>query len=219
MICNPRLRASLMAQWERICLQCRWVNPWVREIHRRRKWQPTPVFLQGKSHERKRLTGYNLWGCKELDSTEHNSDPKASLPSMVHSIMVIGGWLVQHPAHLLSLELWGALRWDRKLQPCNHKVGCPGNQPPSSGEVQKSPHSQNKRHFGSSPPLGNSKGCRSTVPEKGTKTHKLPFKAFFIGVELLSNVVSFCCKAKCISYTYTYKYMYIRMYIIYYMHV
>ena len=25
-------------------------NPWVRKIPRRRKWQPTPVFLPGKSH-------------------------------------------------------------------------------------------------------------------------------------------------------------------------
>ena len=36
----------------------------------RRKWQPTPVFLLGKSHGRKILVGYSPWGCKESDTTE-----------------------------------------------------------------------------------------------------------------------------------------------------
>ena len=26
------------------------------------KWQPTPVFLPGKSHGQKSLAGYSLWG-------------------------------------------------------------------------------------------------------------------------------------------------------------
>ena len=36
----------------------------------RRKWQPTPVFLPGKPHERKSLEGYSPWGHKESDTTE-----------------------------------------------------------------------------------------------------------------------------------------------------
>ena len=36
----------------------------------RRKWQPTPVFLPGKSHGQRSLVGYSPWGCKELDTTE-----------------------------------------------------------------------------------------------------------------------------------------------------
>ena len=39
-------------------------NPWVRKIPWRRKWQPTPVFLPGKSHGQRSLEGYSLWGCK-----------------------------------------------------------------------------------------------------------------------------------------------------------
>ena len=35
------------------------------------KWQPTPVFLSGKSHGQRSLAGYSAWGQKELDSTEH----------------------------------------------------------------------------------------------------------------------------------------------------
>ena len=36
----------------------------------RRKWQPTPVFLPGKSNGQRSLVGYSLWGLKELDMTE-----------------------------------------------------------------------------------------------------------------------------------------------------
>ena len=35
-----------------------------------RKWQPTPVFLPGKSHGQRSLTGYTPWGHKESDTTE-----------------------------------------------------------------------------------------------------------------------------------------------------
>ena len=33
-------------------------------------WQPTPVFLPGKSHGQRSLAGQSPWGCKELDTTE-----------------------------------------------------------------------------------------------------------------------------------------------------
>ena len=39
-------------------------------MHGRRKWQPTPVFLPGKSHGWKSLVGYSPWGRKELDTTK-----------------------------------------------------------------------------------------------------------------------------------------------------
>ena len=35
----------------------------------RRKQQPTPVFLSGKSHGQRSLKGYSPWGHKELDTT------------------------------------------------------------------------------------------------------------------------------------------------------
>ena len=46
-------------------------DPWVRKIPWRRKWQPTPVFLPGESHGRRRLTGNSPWGFKELDTAEY----------------------------------------------------------------------------------------------------------------------------------------------------
>ena len=37
---------------------------------RRRKWQPTPVLLPGKSHGWRSLGGCSPWGRKEPDTTE-----------------------------------------------------------------------------------------------------------------------------------------------------
>ena len=56
---------SICLQWGRPGL-----NPWVGKILWRRKWQPTPVFLSGKSHGRRRLVGYNPWDAKESDTTK-----------------------------------------------------------------------------------------------------------------------------------------------------
>ena len=47
------------------------VDPWVRKIPWRRKWQPIPVFLLGEFHEQKSLAGYSPWGPKESVMTEH----------------------------------------------------------------------------------------------------------------------------------------------------
>ena len=41
-------------------------NPWVRKNPWRRKWQPTSVFLPGKSHRERSLVGYSLWGHKRV---------------------------------------------------------------------------------------------------------------------------------------------------------
>ena len=49
----------------------RWeFDSWVGKIPWRREWQPTPVFLPGKSHRQRSLAGYSPWGCKESDLTE-----------------------------------------------------------------------------------------------------------------------------------------------------
>ena len=49
--------------------RCRF-DPWIRKIPWRRKWQPTPVFLPGKSHGQRSLVDYSPWDHKELDTTE-----------------------------------------------------------------------------------------------------------------------------------------------------
>ena len=62
----------------RVCLQCGRprFDPWVGKISCRRKWQPTPVFLPGKFHERE--PGYSPWGHKESDTTEQLTHTLAS---------------------------------------------------------------------------------------------------------------------------------------------
>ena len=39
-------------------------------MHRRRKWQPPPVFLSGESQGQGSLVGCRLWGRTEWDTTE-----------------------------------------------------------------------------------------------------------------------------------------------------
>ena len=48
--------------------QCRrhGFDPWLGKIPWRRKWEPTPVFLPGKSHGQKSLVGYSPWGHKRV---------------------------------------------------------------------------------------------------------------------------------------------------------
>ena len=52
-----------------ICPHCRrqgrpGFDPWGGKIPWRRKWQPTPVFLPGKSHGQRSLAGYRPGSCK-----------------------------------------------------------------------------------------------------------------------------------------------------------
>ena len=56
----------------RVGLQCRrpGFDPWVGKTPWRREWQPTPVFVPGKSHGPRSLVGYSPWGRKESDTTE-----------------------------------------------------------------------------------------------------------------------------------------------------
>ena len=56
--------------------QCRrhkrhgWVPSRVGKTPWRRGLQSTFIFLPGESHGQRRLVGYSLYGCKELDTTE-----------------------------------------------------------------------------------------------------------------------------------------------------
>ena len=61
------------------------------------KWQPTPVFLPGKSHGQESLAGYSPWGHKELYMTERL--PFLSFPFFV---------LLRSPSeiHKISINLY-----------------------------------------------------------------------------------------------------------------
>ena len=73
--CLRKCWVSPVAQQWKIHLQCRrhGLNSWVEKIPWRRKRQPTPVFLPGKSHGQRSLVDYSPWGCKELDRTESDT--------------------------------------------------------------------------------------------------------------------------------------------------
>ena len=83
-----------LPQWLRIkefTCQCRrpGINPWVRKIPWRRKWQPIPVLLLGKSHGQKNLVGYSPWGCTE-------SYMMYSIYLHIHKYLAIG-WALKGP--------------------------------------------------------------------------------------------------------------------------
>ena len=59
-------------------------DPWVGKILWRRKWQPTPVLLPGKSHGQRSVVGYSPRGRKESDTTEQHHF--TSLWSLLESI-------------------------------------------------------------------------------------------------------------------------------------
>ena len=50
-----------------------WLDPWVRKVPWRRKWQPAPEFLPGKLHGQRSLAGYSPWGHKESLRTDRAS--------------------------------------------------------------------------------------------------------------------------------------------------
>ena len=60
-----------------------WKDPWSR------KWQPTPVFLPGKSHGQRSLAGDSPQGHKESDTAEHTH------PMLSSSCGFCGGFLTR----------------------------------------------------------------------------------------------------------------------------
>ena len=63
----------LLPRWfsdKEFAFQCRrcGFDPWVKKITWR-KWQPTPVFLPGKSHGQRNLAGYSPQGHRVSDMT------------------------------------------------------------------------------------------------------------------------------------------------------
>ena len=81
-------------------------DPWVRKFSRRRKWQPTPVYLPGKFHGQRSLADYSPWGRKKV---EHDLATKQQQPSWVHLF-------IHEPNQALRVNRWvnasGPGGWD-----------------------------------------------------------------------------------------------------------
>ena len=65
--------------------------PWIGKISCGWKWQPTSVFLPGKSHGQRSLVGYSPWGHKESDTTEqlNNSNTFIYVITIYHSSLFL----------------------------------------------------------------------------------------------------------------------------------
>ena len=68
-ICNNIRRWGGFPGGPEYACQCkrylrRGFNPWARKISWSRQWQPTPVFLPGKFHGQRSLTGFGPWSCR-----------------------------------------------------------------------------------------------------------------------------------------------------------
>ena len=62
------------------------LDPGLGKVPCRRKWQPTPVFLPGKSHQQRSLAHYSSCGHKELDTTEPKACAEAYSTLFVHCL-------------------------------------------------------------------------------------------------------------------------------------
>ena len=102
-----QLVKSLPAMWETWVWSLSWENPW------RRKWQPTPLFLPGKSHGWRSLAGYSPWGSKESDTTERLHFHFLSFMSVSNlRYTYLPGWI---HAFRRRLETWHfSERWSNK---------------------------------------------------------------------------------------------------------
>ena len=86
--------------------QCRTrgFDPWVGKIPWRMKWQPTSVFLLGKSHGQRTLAGYSPCGHKESDMTEH-AEIAFSLPQPLTNCITLSK-LLKFSERIFSLAKW-----------------------------------------------------------------------------------------------------------------
>ena len=95
------------------CKQCKrcGLDLWVRKIHWRRKWQPTPVFLHGKFQGRRSLAGYSPWGCKQLDTAEQLNNNFLDINTLVvgfklSATSLLNSWKYKLVLRSCSIPLW-----------------------------------------------------------------------------------------------------------------
>ena len=72
------------------------LDPWVRKIPWRRKWQSTPVLLPGKSHGWRNLVGYSPWGRQESGTTE-----RLHSTQLINNVVIVSD--EKGPSHLKRL--------------------------------------------------------------------------------------------------------------------
>ena len=94
----------------RVCLQRGkpGFNAWIGKIPWRKKWQPTPVLLPGKSHGWRSLVGYSPWGRKKSDTTERLHFHTLEKEMATHSSTLV--WKIAWMEEPGGLQSMGSLR-------------------------------------------------------------------------------------------------------------
>ena len=82
-----------------VCLQCGrpGFDPWVGKIPWRRKWQPTPVLLPGKSHRWRSLVSYSPWGHRQCYSIS-----KTTASALLTTPKPLTGWITNKQSEILQ---------------------------------------------------------------------------------------------------------------------
>ena len=84
-------------------------NPWVGKISWRRKWQPTPVFLPGKSQAEESDVGCSPWDHKQSDTTSQlNKNIAADKSLSINSNTFLATLFVLHMKTLIWEKCLGA---------------------------------------------------------------------------------------------------------------
>ena len=111
------------------CRRCGF-HPWVRKILCRKKWQPAPVFLPGKSNGQRSLADYSPQGHKELVTTERPNDNKLATLLLFsrssHVRLFEAPWTAACKASL-SFTIFQSLLKCRSIElvmPSNHLILC-----------------------------------------------------------------------------------------------
>ena len=107
------LRASLVAQSVKICLQRRrpGFDYRVGKIPWRRERLPSPLFWPGEFHGQRSLMGYSPWGHKESDTTERLSLHHMAHHSLCHLLTRKISSLWGHELTSRNNSLTTGLRW------------------------------------------------------------------------------------------------------------
>ena len=114
--------------------RCRF-EPWLRRIPWRRKWQPTPIFLPGKSHAQRSLVGFSPWGHQDSDMTELRYNNKQTINKNSMKCLCAPLWITFRQWNE-SMEIHPFSNPNQSLhlhKSLHLQDGCPGLQISTSG--------------------------------------------------------------------------------------